>query len=66
MSVNSDGEGMLVHTFEIEINLLEINPKYSKNPQNFGESIRKKRMDLGLTMREVAEKLGVSETTIYN
>jgi len=66
MSVNSDGEGMLVYTFEIEINLLEVNSKYPKNPKNFGERLRKKRMDLGLTMKSIAEKLDVSETTIYN
>jgi ribosome-binding protein aMBF1 (putative translation factor) len=54
------------YTLNVEINLLEYNPKYPKNPKNFGEKIRKKRMDLGLTMREIAEKVGVSETTVYN
>jgi len=34
--------------------------------KNFGERLRKKRMDMRLTMREVAERLGVSETTVYN
>lgn len=63
-SVNS--EGRLIYTFEIEIDLLELNPKYPKNPKNFGEMIRKKRMDLGLTMKNIAEKTGVSETTVYN
>ncbi len=63
-SVNS--EGRLVYTLEIEINLLDFNPKYPKNPKNFGEMIRKKRMDLGLTMKNIAEKTGVSETTVYN
>ena len=63
-SINS--EGRLIYTFEIEINLLDFNPKYPKTPKNFGEVIRKKRMDLGLTMREIAERLGVSETTVYN
>lgn len=66
MSVNSNREGILVYTFNIEVNLLEYNPKYPKNPKNFGEKLRKKRMDLGLTMRELAEKAGVSETTVYN
>jgi len=59
-------EGIQVYTLEIEINLLDFNPKYPKNPKNFGEIVRKKRMEMRLTMREIAEKLGVSETTVYN
>ena len=66
MSFKSIPEGRLVYTLEIEINLLDFNPKYPKNPKNFGEIIRKKRMDMRLTMREIAERLGVSETTVYN
>jgi ribosome-binding protein aMBF1 (putative translation factor) len=66
MGFSKNPEGRLVYTFEIEINLLEFNPKYPKNPKNFGERIRKKRMDLGLTMKDVAEKVGVTETTVYN
>ena len=66
MSVNSNEEGRLVYTLNIEINLLQFSSKYPKNPQNFGQRLRKKRMDLGLTMREIAEKVGVSETTVYN
>lgn len=56
----------LLITIECEINLLEFNPKYPKHPKNFGERLRKRRMDLGLTMREIAERLEVSETTVYN
>jgi len=63
-SINS--EGRLIYTFEIEINRLDFNPKYPKNPKNFGERLRKKRMDSGLTMREIAKRAGVSETTVYN
>jgi hypothetical protein len=37
----------LVYTFEIEVNLLDFNPKYPKNPQTLGERIRKVRMDKG-------------------
>ena len=66
MSVNSNEEGRLVYTLNIEINLLQFSSKYPKNPQNFGQRLRKKRRDLGLTMREIAEKVGVSETTVYN
>jgi transcriptional regulator with XRE-family HTH domain len=28
--------------------------------------VRKKRMDMSLTMRDIAERLGVAETTVYN
>jgi DNA-binding transcriptional regulator YiaG len=66
MGFSENSEDRLVYTLEIEINLLDFNPKYPKNPKNFGEMIRKKRMDMRLTMREIAERLGVSETTVYN
>ncbi len=66
MGFSENPEGRLFYTLEIEINLLDFNPKYPKNPKNFGEMIRKKRMDMRLTMREVAERLGVSEITVYN
>ena len=66
MPINSSIESVLVYTLNVEINLLQCSPKYPKNPKTFGETLRKKRMDLGLTMRELAEKAGVSETTVYN
>lgn len=66
MPVNGNRDGVLVYTLNVAINLLQCSPKYPKNPKTFGEKIRKKRMDLGLTMREIAKKLKVSETTIYN
>ncbi len=66
MPVTTNHEGRLVYVLEAEIDCLEFDPKYPKNPRNFGERIRKKRMDMRLTMREIAERLGVSETTVYN
>lgn len=48
MPVNSSSNKVLVYTLNIEINLLQHSPKYPKNPQNFGQRLRKKRMDLGL------------------
>ena len=66
MGISRISESSLFYTLEIEVNLLDFNPKYPKNPKNFGEMIRKKRMDMRLTMREIAERLGVSETTVYN
>ncbi|MBU0477043.1 helix-turn-helix domain-containing protein [bacterium] len=66
MKKNIDQDIPLVYVLKLKINLNDYNPKYPKNPKNFGERIRKKRMDLHLTMKDVAQKLGVSETTIYN
>ena len=56
----------LVYTLEIEINLLDSNPKYPKNPQNLGEKIRKVRMDRGMLIRELASQIGVTEDTVIN
>ncbi len=66
MGFRITSEGRLIYTLEIVVNRLDFNPKYPKNPKTFGEMIRKKRMDMRLTMREIAERLGVSETTVYN
>jgi len=66
MGISVTPEGRLIYTLEIVVNRLDFNPKYPKHPKNFGERIRKKRMDLGLTMKNIAEKTGVSETTVYN
>ncbi len=59
-------KGRLVYTIEIIIDLIKSNPKYPKHPKNFGERLRKKRMDKRLTMKDIAKRLGVSETTVYN
>jgi len=41
--------------------------KTSKYPsRTFGEAIKKDRILKGLSQKEPGEKLGVSETTIYN
>jgi transcriptional regulator with XRE-family HTH domain len=40
--------------------------KYPKEINTLGDHIRKRRLDLGLLQREVAEKIGVDETTIYH
>jgi hypothetical protein len=56
----------LVYTLEVEINLLDFDPSHPKNPQNFGEKLRKKRMDLGLIMKEIANRVGFTEATVSN
>ena len=66
MSFSITPEGRLVYTMKITIDLLKYNPKYPKHPKNFGERLRKKRMDKRLTMKDIATRLGVSETTVYN
>jgi DNA-binding transcriptional regulator YiaG len=56
----------LVYALEIEINLLDFNPKYPKNPQNLGDRIRKARMDKGMALKEAAALFGVSDTAVIN
>ena len=49
----------LIYTFEFEVNLLELNPTYPKQPKTLGERIRKTRMDRGLTIKQAASLFGV-------
>ncbi len=64
--VHNDNICPLVYTLEIEINLLDFNPKYPKNPQTLGEKLRKARMDKGVTLKEAATLFGVSDTAVLN
>lgn len=41
-------------------------PKYPKKLETIGDHIRKRRLDLGLFQKEVAQQIGVDTTTIYN
>jgi DNA-binding transcriptional regulator YiaG len=56
----------LVYTLEIEINMLDFDTRYPKNPQTLGEKLRKARMDRKMTLKEVAALLGVSDTSVLN
>lgn len=56
----------LVYTFDIEVNLLDFNPKYPKNPRTLGQRIRKARMEKGFMIKELASQLGVTEDTVIN
>ena len=40
--------------------------RYPEVPTNLGEWIRKKRLDLGLTQKELAERLGVRSEAVSN
>jgi DNA-binding XRE family transcriptional regulator len=39
---------------------------YPVAPRGLGEHIRKKRMDLGLLQAQVAQRTGVTKSTVYN
>lgn len=39
-------------------------PGYSRSPQTIGDHIRKRRFDLRLTQREVAERIRVNKATV--
>ncbi len=56
----------MLYTLEAEVNLLDFDPKYPKEPKTLGERIRKARMDKGLMIKEVAELVGVTEDTVIN
>lgn len=64
--VHNDNILPLIYTLEVEINLLEFDARYPKNPQTLGEKLRKVRMDRGMTLKEVAALFGVSETAVLN
>ena len=42
------------------------NKNYPKNPINFGEKLRRKRIDSGLQIKELAKMIGVTEDTLIN
>jgi transcriptional regulator with XRE-family HTH domain len=55
------------HSFSIHIPLEKQQlPGYPEIPITVGDHIRKKRMDLGLLQREVAEIIGVTESSVWN
>ncbi len=41
-------------------------PAHPRELRTLGDHLRKRRLDLGLLQSEVAERLAVDETTIYN
>ena len=55
-----------VYVVESELNMLEFNSAYPKNPKNFGEKLRKARMDKALQIKELAKIIGVTSDTIIN
>ena len=56
----------LVYTFEIEVDLVKLDPKYPKDPKTLGERIRKARMDRHMMVKELAARIGVVPETVIN
>jgi ribosome-binding protein aMBF1 (putative translation factor) len=42
------------------------NPDYPADPKTFGERLRKARMDVGMTIKDLAVKVRVSNDSILN
>ena len=42
------------------------NKDYPANPKTFGEKLRKTRIDTGLNIKELAERIGVTSETVIN
>ena len=56
----------LVYTIDLQINLVELDPKYPKDPKTLGKRIRKARMDRHMMVKVLAERIGVVPETIIN
>jgi len=55
-----------LYVFTLEINRLEFDPTYPKDPQTFGQLLRKTRMDRELMIKDLAALIGTTEDTIIN
>jgi len=56
-----------IHTISELVNLhLLADPTYPRDPIAFGQRLRKKRMDLGLEIKELARLIKVTSDTIIN
>ncbi len=60
------GSSPLLYTFEIEIDLVKLDPKYPKDPKTLGGRIRKARMDRHMMVKELAQRIGVVPETVIN
>jgi len=57
----------LTHIISELVNLHVLaDPTYPRNPRTFGQRLRKKRMDLGLEIKELARLTKVTSDTIIN
>jgi DNA-binding XRE family transcriptional regulator len=53
-----------VYLFSRPLNQLDYDPSYPKNPITLAQYIRKWRKDKGLTIRQLAEEIGIHEFTL--
>ena len=51
---------------QLEINRLELDPTYHKEPQSFGQLLRKTRMDRELMIKDLAALIGTTQDTVIN
>ena len=65
-AIHNDNFLQSVYTLNIDINLLDLNPAYPKEPETLGEKLRKARMDKNMLIRELAEQIGVTADTVIN
>ncbi|MFX1487423.1 MAG: helix-turn-helix domain-containing protein [Promethearchaeota archaeon] len=49
-----------------DIPLYIFNPSFPAEPATLGDVIRKLRIEQGMLQRELAEAIGVNETSVYN
>ena len=56
----------LLYLFSKPLNWLDFAPSYPEEPRNLGDYIRKWRMDKGLSIKDFARLLNVTEDTVIN
>lgn len=56
----------MIYTLEVEINMLDFDPRYPKNLQTLGEKLRKARTDRRMTLKEAAVLFRVIDTSVIN
>lgn len=52
--------------FRFKVSKNQYDNRYPKELNTLGDHLRKRRLDLGLLQKEVAEKIGMDKTTYYN
>src|SRR6266478_5896290 len=50
----------------VALNAAKPSPNYLKTLETLGDHIRNRRLELGRFQRQVAEEIGVNETTVFN
>jgi len=53
------------HKIEIPLHIQPL-PEFDKEPVTLGDHLRRRRIELGLYQKEVAVRLGVTATTVWN